>query len=195
MLRVGCEIGLGTVGWSRSVLVLRCQLPSDAIPAILRKERQTVCTVCGGPAQDRCGKCRKAWYCCRNHQGLDWKKQHKSLCGTLVGDTTVPLLSLKDAIDGGAAFPEFAIVCETEPDAAERDAAARASLPASLQEPTGDEDSIALADAMDAEQDTLKANGDATAAAFNARTSYEPDQVLRCACVLRLPAARCDRCC
>merc|ERR1712227_941791 len=27
-----------------------------------------------------CGACQSVWYCCREHQKLHWKQEHKSLC-------------------------------------------------------------------------------------------------------------------
>jgi hypothetical protein len=39
-----------------------------------------LCVVCGLPGRDRCSKCHLATYCCRAHQIVDWKVQHKATC-------------------------------------------------------------------------------------------------------------------
>ncbi|KAL3318255.1 Programmed cell death protein 2 [Cichlidogyrus casuarinus] len=40
---------------------------------------QKTCSVCGIPADKYCSKCNKKYYCCREHQVLDWNS-HKTLC-------------------------------------------------------------------------------------------------------------------
>lgn len=34
----------------------------------------------GIPVLNRCGKCKRAWYCSRECQVVDWKKKHKRRC-------------------------------------------------------------------------------------------------------------------
>ena len=41
--------------------------------------RMTVCTVCGNPTTNKCGKCSNAWYCRTECQKSDWKT-HKKVC-------------------------------------------------------------------------------------------------------------------
>jgi len=53
-------------------------------------DRGTECAVCHCTGLDigrplfKCGSCRVVSYCSVEHQKLDWKKKHKSLCGTLI---------------------------------------------------------------------------------------------------------------
>jgi hypothetical protein len=37
------------------------------------------CAVCTQPAKQRCGGCHVTYYCCRDHQRLDWKR-HRNQC-------------------------------------------------------------------------------------------------------------------
>ena len=39
-----------------------------------------LCGLCGCPAPNKCGQCRKVHYCSRYHQLLDWKINHKADC-------------------------------------------------------------------------------------------------------------------
>lgn len=51
-------------------------------PAIFRFSREMpedVCTVCSGPASNRCSACKQVSYCSREHQKQDWKN-HKNSC-------------------------------------------------------------------------------------------------------------------
>ncbi|KAF2899911.1 hypothetical protein ILUMI_06275 [Ignelater luminosus] len=41
-----------------------------------------LCNLCGCLAEKHCSKCKTAAYCCRDHQVLDWKEDHKQNCGT-----------------------------------------------------------------------------------------------------------------
>nr|XP_022913320.1 programmed cell death protein 2 [Onthophagus taurus] len=40
-----------------------------------------LCELCGGKANKCCSKCKKVMYCCKEHQVMDWKENHKELCG------------------------------------------------------------------------------------------------------------------
>lgn len=38
-----------------------------------------VCEICGKGTEWRCGRCLKAFYCCRDHQLVHWKR-HRAEC-------------------------------------------------------------------------------------------------------------------
>lgn len=64
----------------------------------------TLCNLCGCFGEKHCSKCKKAVYCCREHQVLDWKEFHKETCSS-------------DSNRNGISkylFPEFIIVMEFE---------------------------------------------------------------------------------
>ena len=42
-----------------------------------------ICGVCSVPAKNKCAKCEKIYYCCRDHQVADWKR-HKIDCSPVV---------------------------------------------------------------------------------------------------------------
>ena len=84
-----------------AVKIFRCQLPrknpyygyeplddSDfEISALPTAETyQQLCHVCGCVGAKRCGNCKLAYYCSKEHQVLDWKERHKMLC-TATGDS------------------------------------------------------------------------------------------------------------
>ena len=161
----------------RSVLALRCQAPASAFardaPAVTPAP---TCVVCGLPSHERCGKCKQATYCSREHQMLAWKKGHRAACGTAqAGDR----LDVAEGVSAGTLFPEMMVVCEPEPDLEERNRIALESV-GGAKAVTTDRDAHALADAMDKEEDTLTEAVDQEAIAFTARTSCEPDQCVRC---------------
>ncbi|KOB75753.1 Pcdc2/rp-8 [Operophtera brumata] len=79
---------------SENCLVLRCQLPrkNDYYSFHPYKEQEEefpmdcwpkLCELCGAKAPSHCSKCKKVYYCSRNHQILDWKKGHKERCPEL----------------------------------------------------------------------------------------------------------------
>lgn len=42
---------------------------------------QNLCEVCGVSSSKKCSKCKKVFYCSRDHQTMDWKFYHKKKCG------------------------------------------------------------------------------------------------------------------
>lgn len=63
----------------------------------------SLCSVCGCLGEKKCGKCKKASYCSREHQVLDWKEGHKKECGS--GEVSRVSARL---------FPQSVIVTELE---------------------------------------------------------------------------------
>ena len=54
--------------------------PIDEEGSYLLANPSPLCGLCGCPAPNRCGQCRKVHYCSRYHQLLDWKINHKMDC-------------------------------------------------------------------------------------------------------------------
>ena len=46
------------------------------------------CRHCGKVATLRCAACREVWYCSKEHQKIDWKKKHKTICNYVQQDPT-----------------------------------------------------------------------------------------------------------
>lgn len=63
-----------------------------------------ICNLCGIAADKKCGKCKLAMYCSKEHQTIDWKKGHKLSCST---DSTTNS-------DSQFLFPEWELVNEEE---------------------------------------------------------------------------------
>jgi hypothetical protein len=47
------------------------------------KKNGKLCMVCDVSCKSKCQSCKKVYYCCRNHQLIDWKK-HKKICNVIV---------------------------------------------------------------------------------------------------------------
>lgn len=61
------------------------------------------CQVCGLRAPSHCSKCKKVYYCCRQHQVYDWKHGHKNCCA--IG------INLEE---NSFLLPEFEIITEAD---------------------------------------------------------------------------------
>lgn len=62
-----------------------------------------LCNVCGILSEKKCSQCKQVYYCCRQHQVLDWKEGHKMECNNSNVDRQPQLL-----------FPQSEIIIETE---------------------------------------------------------------------------------
>ncbi|TNJ26580.1 MYND finger domain-containing protein [Giardia muris] len=58
-----------------------------------------VCAVCNRVAQNRCSRCKEAWYCSRKCQVTDWKRGHKEACGKPQVQTQIQLTTIQDTFD------------------------------------------------------------------------------------------------
>ncbi|XP_076034390.1 zinc finger protein RP-8 [Oratosquilla oratoria] len=67
-----------------------------------------LCRICGALGPKVCGGCKKAWYCSREHQAIDWRGGHKKECKE---SDTVQNFTAKE---GSFLFPEFEIEMEPE---------------------------------------------------------------------------------
>ena len=60
------------------------------------------CVICGMSCTKRCSRCRSAYYCCQEHQRLDWKKWHKNKCGRMCALVSLDVQKL--IYDSGGAW-------------------------------------------------------------------------------------------
>lgn len=93
-------------GKAPSVFALRAQAArGDAVIAARG------CALCGLRPRGRCPKCRVSEYCSTAHQAAHWRSGHKEACAPS---------ATAAALESGTSLPEFEIVVEHEPPAAER---------------------------------------------------------------------------
>ncbi|KAK0417236.1 hypothetical protein QR680_012898 [Steinernema hermaphroditum] len=108
-----------------NIRIFRCQLPRkndfygmDRIdpevvidvpnPLFNEKTYPHLCQICGCGATKKCANCQEVWYCCRDHQAIDWSLcGHKSACGK-------PKLSPKD-VEMTEEGKEFALPEKSKP--------------------------------------------------------------------------------
>jgi len=72
----------------------------------------TLCSLCGCLGPKRCGRCRKIYYCSKEHQTVDWKARHRTSCGyhQQDGDTKAEVEMNRFL------FPEFLLDIHDESD-------------------------------------------------------------------------------
>ncbi|XGW15758.1 hypothetical protein V3C99_001311 [Haemonchus contortus] len=87
-------------------------LDGDVADPRLPEDAPSLCRICGCYASKKCAKCGVAWYCCRDHQALDWTSGHKQACGSGEGDSAIsaPLTNPSNRF----LFKEYGIEMEQE---------------------------------------------------------------------------------
>ncbi|XP_049865951.1 programmed cell death protein 2 [Pectinophora gossypiella] len=112
---------------AENFLVLRCQLPrKNAFYSYQPYEENEneefpmdkwpkLCNLCGAKGPSHCSKCKKSFYCSRQHQILDWQKGHKEACLQLQAADMVKLNNFI-VTDAGKAvlFKEWEIIIDEE---------------------------------------------------------------------------------
>ncbi|XP_002164677.2 programmed cell death protein 2 isoform X1 [Hydra vulgaris] len=84
------------------------------------KDIKSLCNLCGCYGDKKCSKCSQVFYCCKEHQLIDWKFSHKKNCYQ-EGYNKQP--ESKDSSDNKKnpfLFDEYEIVIENEPSKQER---------------------------------------------------------------------------
>ncbi|WKX99424.1 hypothetical protein Q1695_014368 [Nippostrongylus brasiliensis] len=86
-------------------------LDGDVADPRLPDDAPNLCRICGCYASKKCGKCGVSWYCCRDHQALDWTTGHKQVCGS--SDTDVPKAPITNPANAFL-FKEYGIEMDQE---------------------------------------------------------------------------------
>ncbi|XP_040285281.1 programmed cell death protein 2 [Bufo bufo] len=141
-----------------------------------------LCRVCGCLGPKSCSKCHKVNYCDRVHQLMDWKAQHKALCGPQFDAHRV------EVADHGFLFPEYELVTEAE----ELDSDASLDDDSTMSQMDMESSTLNSSSNLESSMDELKLNEDELNAMakheseedkafsrFKKRISIEPEQVLR----------------
>ncbi|KAK6189976.1 hypothetical protein SNE40_001932 [Patella caerulea] len=76
---------------------------------------QPLCIICGAAGSKLCGRCHKTSYCSKQHQTIDWKSIHKTICKdsdnvSSPGEVNKPMCFKSPNV----LFPEFDLVTEPE---------------------------------------------------------------------------------
>ncbi|KAI8803179.1 programmed cell death protein 2 [Cladochytrium replicatum] len=147
--------------WKKSFAVFRSQLPEENSPS----KPALLCSVCGITGKHICSQCKKARYCHKEHQILDWKSGHKEVCKSASSDDHS---GSKDAL-----FPELELVDEDEPDWKEeilKSAKEKYSIGKELEGPEDSDEEEAADTSIGVDKAFLK---------FQKRVAVAPDQVMR----------------
>ncbi|XP_062542166.1 programmed cell death protein 2 isoform X1 [Armigeres subalbatus] len=175
------------VNQSKNIKVLRSQLPRsndhyDFDPPKEDKPSEPVpspvplCVVCGCRGPQQCSKCRKVNYCGVVHQRLDWKQNHKAVCGA----TTI--VDNKNQ-NSNILFPQYEIV--TEPEEIEQ--TTKLTEEENVKKQMEEYDKLVeqgkigeLSEVSESEMDTYAEQlEDKHFEKFKQRVAFDPDQVLR----------------
>ncbi|GFT59600.1 programmed cell death protein 2 [Nephila pilipes] len=71
---------------------------------------QPLCAICGCAASLKCSKCSEVDYCCEDHQDLDWKWNHKNVCGKESSECGTKKKNMVNKF----LLPEYELCIETE---------------------------------------------------------------------------------
>ena len=85
-------------------------------PPVTPQVTPSLCVVCGCLGPKKCGKCKRANYCSREHQVHDWKAGHKLYCSDFAAGKLDQDSDTKYVPSAGVLLPEFEIVTEAEPE-------------------------------------------------------------------------------
>ncbi|CAJ0598758.1 unnamed protein product [Cylicocyclus nassatus] len=137
-------------------------LDGDVPDPRLPEDAPQLCEICGCYASKKCGKCGESWYCCRDHQALDWISRHKQSCGVAAEATT----SLTNPLNKFV-FKEYGIEMDQE--------YVPATLLESLNEASDDDDDDDDSTAED-ESEEIKKKRMAEFENFMAKNKLQNDQ-------------------
>ncbi|XP_975337.2 programmed cell death protein 2 [Tribolium castaneum] len=126
----------------------------------------SLCDLCGCLGEKKCGKCKKATYCSREHQVLDWKQGHKSECEK--GGT--PGISSK-------LFPESIIV--TEPEEIDEKSVDESEEVEKFNQLEREGKTGTMSDVSDKELEKYVCDSDKAFIRFKKRIGDNNDQILR----------------
>jgi len=115
-------------GLSNAFVVIRSQLPEnnrfykysekDDLWIFNKNEKKSnTCEICGLFASKRCSACGSVYYCCRDHQLLDWNLGHEKQCKILKSKTTTTTTTttnLPEKRKSHVCFDEFELTTEPE---------------------------------------------------------------------------------
>eukprot|EP01091_Cochliopodium_minus_P001048 TRINITY_DN10921_c0_g1_i1.p1 TRINITY_DN10921_c0_g1~~TRINITY_DN10921_c0_g1_i1.p1 ORF type:complete len:259 (+),score=46.55 TRINITY_DN10921_c0_g1_i1:48-779(+) len=98
--------------------LFRCQLPQineyyekdDTEGKLISQHPENICFICGIPANKKCSKCKKIFYCTKEHQLFHWHLYHQKEC---TQDLPILIDPLDDRLQK-ILFKEMEIVTEPE---------------------------------------------------------------------------------
>lgn len=68
-----------------------------------------LCQICGVKSSSHCAKCKSVYYCCKQHQLIDWKSGHKTKCKPGAKTTEFKVKTTNRSL-----FPEYELITEAE---------------------------------------------------------------------------------
>ncbi|RHZ81921.1 hypothetical protein Glove_116g54 [Diversispora epigaea] len=183
------------ISWQKSLKVFRSQLPKDNPYWPSPSDKTTnnepknnefsnkfvaakTCTVCGLHGSKRCGKCKKTYYCSKEHQTIHWKTgKHKEYCdndnnnNNNKNNNNSTELCIKEVL-----FPEYEIISEKERESNnDKDEETIDECDSSEK----DKYSKALVPVGDEIYENTKVGVDKAFLKFQKKLERDPDQVLR----------------
>ncbi|XP_023941900.2 programmed cell death protein 2 [Bicyclus anynana] len=178
---------------AENFIILRCQLPRKneyySFEPYEENENEVfpmekwakMCNVCGLKAPSHCSKCKKVNYCSREHQILDWKKEHKTICPDLQ-EKSEPRLNCFTVTESGKSilFEEWEVDVDKE-DEEEITVVDTNQELEKLKKMIEDEKVGTMSNIPDSEieQYARSSSADKVYNRFSKRIARHPDQVLR----------------